>query len=43
MGCGPQKVRRLEMWSILPSYVLKFNVDGAIRGTPSLAGTGGVL
>ena len=43
MGCGPCKVRRIFAWSPPSFGVYKFNVDGASRGKPGLAGIGGVL
>ena len=43
MGCDPFKERRIVLWYSPPFGVLEFNVDGASRGKPGLAGIGGVL
>ena len=43
MRCGPVKVRKSILWSLPPICLFKFNVDGAARGKPGLAGIGGVL
>lgn len=41
---GHSKAPRLEVWVPPPREgELKFNVDGATRGKPRLAGIGGVL
>lgn len=39
----PAKVKRAVEWSRPENGVLKFNVDGAARGSPGLGGIGGVL
>ena len=38
MGCRPSEVRRVVLWSPPSHGVFKFNVDGATRGKPGLAG-----
>lgn len=43
MECGLAKVRKVESCSLPTLRYLKFNVDGAARGNPSLAGIRGVL
>lgn len=43
MACGSTYKRRIIPWSPPLHGVIKFNVDGAARGTPSHAGIGRVL
>lgn len=39
----PRKVRVAQRWHPPTGYVLKFNVDGSSRGSPGVAGVGGVV
>ena len=43
MKTGALKKKGIVSWCSPPCGVLKFNVDGATKGKPGLAGTGGVL
>ena len=39
----PKKVRSFQPWSPLNANILKFNADGAARGSPGKSGIGGIL
>lgn len=43
MRCGLVKVKKVVHWSPPLLCVLKFDVDGTVRGKPGLVGIDGVL